>query len=96
MLLFSLWRGVLLKNPGKSILEKAEVQNVSSHGVWVLVNEQEFFMPFSEFPWFLKATIAQIYNVQFFHGHHLHWPDLDVDIDIDALKHPSLYPLKYV
>jgi hypothetical protein len=25
----------------------------------------------------------------------LHWPDLDVDIDIDALKHPEAYPLKY-
>jgi Protein of unknown function (DUF2442) len=25
----------------------------------------------------------------------IHWPDLDVDIDVDALKHPEAYPLKY-
>lgn len=52
-------------------------------------------MPFVEFPWFLKATIEQIYQVEFFHGHHLHWPVLDIDIDVDALGNPEKYPLKY-
>lgn len=84
-----------LKNPGESILEKAEIQNISAHGIWVLVNGQEFFMPFSEFPWFLKATIEQIYNLELFHGHHLHWPALDIDVDIDSLTYPTAYPLKY-
>lgn len=82
------------ENTLKSTSEKAEIQNISQHGMWVLVGEQEFFMPFVEFPWFMQATIAQIYNLQFFHGHHLHWPDLDVDIDVDALQNPHKYPLK--
>jgi hypothetical protein len=77
------------------ILSKAEIQNISHHGIWILVNNEEFFMPFTNFPWFLKATIEQIYNLEFFNGHHLHWPLLDVDIELDALKHPELYPLKY-
>ena len=85
-----------LKKPGKSICpKKAEIQNISNHGIWVLVNKQEFFMPFEDFPWFLQATIKQIYNLEFFHGHHLHWPDLDIDVDLEALKHPEAYPLKY-
>ncbi len=84
-----------LKKPGKSISSKAEIQNISNHGIWILVNEKEFFMPFEEFPWFLKATIKQIYNLKFFHGHHLHWPDLDIDIELEALEHPASYPLKY-
>lgn len=84
-----------LKNPGERISEKTEIQNISAHGIWVLVNGQEFFMPFSEFPWFLKATIEQIYNLELFHGHHLHWPALDIDVDIDSLKYPTAYPLKY-
>ena len=84
-----------LKNAGKNISVKAEIQNISNHGIWVLVNDQEFFMPFEEFPWFLKATIKEIYNLKLLHDHHLHWPDLDIDIDIDALKHPEAYPLKY-
>jgi hypothetical protein len=85
-----------LKNPGKSTLNNAEIQNISNHGIWVLVNkEKEFFLPFEDFPWFLKATIKQIYNIQLFHGHHLHWPDLDVDIDIETLANPDSFPLKY-
>jgi hypothetical protein len=84
-----------LKKPGKSTLAKAEVQNISNHGIWVLVKEQEYFMPFEQFPWFLKATVAQIYNLKFFHGHHLHWPDLDVDIELESLQYPEAYPLKY-
>ena len=83
------------KNPGKSISAKAEIQNISNQGIWVLVDEKEFFMPFAEFPWFLKATIEQIYNLEFFHGKHLHWPALDIDIDLESLKHIDLYPLKY-
>ena len=39
------------------------------------------------------ATVAEISNVQFFFGHHLHWPDLDVDLDVDSLEHPEKYPL---
>jgi hypothetical protein len=84
-----------LKKPGKRISAKAEIQNISNHGIWVLVNNQEFFMAFEEFPWFLKATIKEIYNVKLFHGHHLHWPDLDIDIDIESLKNPKAYPLKF-
>jgi len=83
------------KKVGNSISAKAEIQNISSHGIWILVNGEEFFMPFTEFPWFLKATIEQIYTLEFLHDHHLHWPMLDIDIDINALKHPELYPLKY-
>ena len=84
-----------LKKPGKSISAKAEIQNISSQGIWILVNDKEFFMPFAEFPWFLKATIEQIYSLEFFHGKHLHWPALDIDIDLESLKYPDMYPLKY-
>jgi hypothetical protein len=84
-----------LSKAGKSTSAKAEIQNISLHGIWILVNDEEFFMPFTEFPWFLKATIEQIYTVEFFHGHHLHWPILDIDIDTDMLRNPDKYPLKY-
>lgn len=38
------------------------IQNISSQGIWILVHDKEYFMPFTEFPWFLQATIEQIYN----------------------------------
>ncbi len=73
---------------------KAEILNISRNGMWILIGDKEFFMPFSEFPWFLKATIEQIYDVELFYGYHLHWPYLDIDIEMASLKNPELYPLK--
>ncbi len=77
---------------GKSTLV-AEVANVSATGFWILVDERELFVPFKQFPWFREATIGQILNVQRPHKHHLHWPDLDVDLAVDSIEHPEFYPL---
>ena len=29
-----------------------EVTNVSPHGFWLFVDDEELFVPFTEFPWF--------------------------------------------
>lgn len=84
-----------LQKPGKNTSPKAEIQNISKEGIWIWVINQEFFLPFAEFPWFKKATIEQIYDLQFFHNKHLHWPTLDIDIEVASLKHPESYPLMY-
>ena len=47
-------------SPSRKNISKAEIQNISNQGIWILVHEKEFFMPFEEFPWFLKATIKEI------------------------------------
>ncbi len=83
------------KKPGKTISDVIEIQNISNQGIWIFVHDQEFFIPFNKFPWFLNATVQQIYNLEFFHGKHLHWPDLDVDIELESLKSPDSYPLQY-
>ena len=82
------------KKPGKNTLN-VEVENISQHGIWIVIGDQEYFLQFNKYPWFQKATIDQIYNVEFYHGKHLHWPLLDIDIDLESLKYPDAYPLKY-
>jgi hypothetical protein len=72
---------------------KAEVLNISPHGFWLYVAEKEYFLDFDHFPWFREAAVAQIFNVEFSHGHHLYWPDLDVDLDLDRISHPETFPL---
>ncbi len=79
---------------GKNISD-AEVSHISAHGFWLLVHDKEYFLPFDENPWFKDATISQILNVELFHGHHLHWPDLDVDLELDAIATPEKFPLIY-
>jgi hypothetical protein len=82
-----------LKKRGKSIL--AEVSHISTHGLWVLVNDSEYMLSFAEYPWFTDAKLSAIQNVQVLHGTHLRWPMLDVDIELDSLVSPERYPLMY-
>lgn len=84
-----------LRKRGKSTVAPVEINIISKKGFWISVNEQEFFLPFSEYPWFAKATIEQIYDLQLLHGEHLYWKKLDVDLDVNSLKNPEAYPLKF-
>jgi hypothetical protein len=79
---------------GKSI-SQVEIQNISKHGVWIFAIGVEYFLPYTEFPWFKKANVAEIYNVELLRGRHLHWPDLDLDLELASLKNPEKYPLIY-
>ena len=71
----------------------AEVTHVSTHGLWVLLDDQEVFAAFDAFPWFRDATIGQLTRVERPSPHHLYWPELDVDLAVDSLAHPERYPL---
>jgi hypothetical protein len=70
-----------------------EVLNVSPHGFWLLIERNEHFLPFDQFPWFREATIGQLTNVQLPSSHHLYWPALDIDLAVESLTHPERYPL---
>ena len=78
--------------PGASTLE-VEVTNVSKHGFWLLLGDEELFVPFSGFPWFKDAPLSKLMNVEYPHPHHLHWPELDVDLAVDSIRHPEQFPL---
>jgi len=71
----------------------AEILNVSPHGFWLLAGGQEYFLAFSDFPWFRGATLQQIFNLELLHGDHLYWPELDVDLDLERILHPEKFPL---
>ena len=79
---------------GKNI-SKAEVVHVSPHGIWLLVNEKEYFLPYQDFPWFKDASITQILDVKLLHQGHLFWPSLDVDLRLDTIERIEEYPLIY-
>ena len=39
------------------------------------------------------APIRSVLNVQMSGPEAIEWPDLDVDLEIDSLRHPERYPL---
>ncbi len=71
----------------------AEVTNVSKHGFWMLVRGEELYLPFADFPWFKEARLGQLLDVTLLHGEHLHWPQLDVDLTVESVRHPDRFPL---
>ena len=71
----------------------AEVTNIDTHGIWVFVSGREYFLSHESFPWFRKAKIEDILNVELHHDVHLYWPALDVDLALDSLENPGKYPL---
>lgn len=77
---------------GKST-SRVEVQGITPQGIWLWVSGREYFLCYEEFPWFRKATIDQVSRVELHHGHHLHWPQLDVDLELDSLDDLEKYPL---
>jgi hypothetical protein len=70
-----------------------EVTNVSMQGFDLLVRDREYFVAFRDFPWFRDASIAQITKVELPSPHHLHWPELDIDLAVESLEHPDHFPL---
>ncbi len=82
-----------LKTHGINTLN-TEVTNISSHGFWLIHGETEYFLSYTDFPWFKDAPVSGILNVEEPAEHHFYWPDLDVDLSLEIIKHPEDFPLQ--
>ncbi len=71
-----------------------EVTNISSHGLWILADEKEFFLSYEDFPWFKDKTVNDITKVESFEQRHLYWENLDVDLSLEMIEHPERFPLQ--
>ena len=71
----------------------AEVTNISKHGFWLLLAGEELLVPFDHFPWFRKATIDQVSDVEWPSPDHLYWPGLDIDLSVQSIRNPVAFPL---
>lgn len=71
-----------------------EVSLASNKGFWLLVSDEELFVSYAEFPWFKKATIEEIANIERPTPDHLYWPLIDVDLSVESIRNPSNFPLR--
>ena len=79
---------------GKNI-SAVEVLGISKHGFWLHADGEEYFLSFKQFLWFKDAKVSSVLNVKLLHHEHLYWPDLDVDLELESIRHPEKYPLTY-
>ena len=79
------------KLTGRRISE-VEVTQISKGGIWILIDDKEYFLPFEKVPWFKNANVGQIHNVQFLNAHELHWPDLNLNLSVESFGQPDHVP----
>jgi hypothetical protein len=71
-----------------------EVTHISSNGVWLLTHDEELFMSYDDFPWFKSQQINSVINVTEQSPGHFYWPDIDVDLTLEIIRHPERFPLQ--
>ena len=81
------------KTHGKIIM-KIEITHISANGIWILTGDKELFMSYKDFPWFKEAPVGKILNVEEPTPGHFYWPDLDIDLSVNIITNPGLFPLK--
>jgi len=76
------------------ITSSVEISNISTHGIWLLSGDDEYFLSYDDFPWFKDVPIGRILNVEEPMPGHFYWPDLDIDLSAESIEHPERFPLK--
>ena len=67
---------------------------INSDGIVISINGQEdYFLSYNRVPWMKDATISEVLDVRMSGKNAIEWPKLDVDLEIDSLRHPERYPL---
>ena len=66
---------------------------INAQGIMLSVQGHDYFLSYNRIPWMLDAPIRSVLNVQMSGSEAIEWPDLDVDLEIDSLRHPKRYPL---
>ncbi len=84
-----------LQSRGTSTLTNNEVTNISKFGIWIIIDDIEYFISFEDYPQFKNATVEQILSFETLSPTQLYWKSIDCDIEIDALINPQQFPLKF-
>ena len=71
----------------------ADVLMINDRGIMISVQGQDYFLSYNRVPWMRDATINEVLDVKMSGKNAIEWPKLDVDLEIDSLKHPERYPL---
>ena len=66
---------------------------INDKGIMLSVKGNDYFISYNRMPWIKNASIMDALNVQMSGRNAIEWPTLNIDLEIDSLKHPKRYPL---
>ena len=70
-----------------------KVHAIVSNGITVEAFNNVYFLPYSKNPWFINASVSDVFNISPVGNIGIRWEALDVDLAIESLVHPEKYPL---
>ena len=76
-----------------STRDNVEVTFISKNGLILMVGDTEYYLPYGKFPWFKKASVCDVFDVQMKGKNRIRWEALDVDLNLSIIKNPDDYPL---
>ena len=84
-----------MQNDSKSNTKNTSVSvlMINGQGIMISVCGQDYFLSYNRIPWMREASINDVLNVQMCGNEAIEWPSLNVDLEIDSLRHPERYPL---
>ena len=66
---------------------------INAQGMMLSVLGQDYFVSYNRVPWLRDARVSSALNVRMAGPNAIEWPELDIDLEIESLKHPERYPL---
>ena len=84
----------LMKSGTNTLASKrAEVAYISRNGLILRVKDREYYLSYADYPWFERAAVSDVFDVQLIGNEHIRWEKLDVDLSLSILRNPEKYPL---
>lgn len=66
---------------------------INAQGIMLSVQGNDYFISYNRMPWLKDARISDVLNVRISGRSAIEWTSLDIDLEIESLKHPERYPL---
>ena len=66
---------------------------INAQGMLISVQGQDYFLSYNRGPWLRDARISSVLNVRMSGARSIEWPELDIDLEVESLRHPERYPL---
>ncbi len=76
-----------------SVNDRAEVTHISRNGLVLWVKDREYYLPYDKFPWFKRAAVDDVFNVQLLGRERIRWDALDIDLSLSIITNPDKYTL---
>jgi hypothetical protein len=75
--------------------QTAEVEMVTSKGLFIMVEGRRYFASFMDFPFLAKLSLLEAFSMEYCGHGHIRWETADIDLNTEILANPNAYPISF-